>query len=213
MNRTLVHCPQARPSGSRSNLIRSLLRPLTYINVLSLIAFFIVVGASAFAAISAGDPPAKPPTSTQPIGEPATTDANSPAELTPATEQAGNPIAGDEAPLPASLVPDTPAASESDPEPAPPPQDASPKTSEHLATRGRSQPNESKLRQTSAKRKKADKDERRDDEAGGPPPWARAHGFRCNQAGNAPGSAAFHDCIKSRKKLKRARPPGHRPAR
>jgi hypothetical protein len=31
---------------------------------------------------------------------------------------------------------------------------------------------------------------------GGPPPWAPAHGWRCQQAGNAPGSAAFKACIK-----------------
>ena len=31
---------------------------------------------------------------------------------------------------------------------------------------------------------------------GGPPPWAPAHGWRCQQAGNAPGSAAFKACVK-----------------
>jgi hypothetical protein len=36
-------------------------------------------------------------------------------------------------------------------------------------------------------------------EGGGPPPWAPAHGWRCKQAGNAPGSPEFRDCIKERK--------------
>ena len=30
---------------------------------------------------------------------------------------------------------------------------------------------------------------------GGPPPWAPAQGWRCQQAGNAPGSAAFVACV------------------
>jgi hypothetical protein len=36
-------------------------------------------------------------------------------------------------------------------------------------------------------------------EGHGPPPWAPAYGFRCKQAGNAPGSQAFKDCIKAKK--------------
>ena len=45
--------------------------------------------------------------------------------------------------------------------------------------------------------KRADKPEHR--EAGGPPPWAPAHGWRCKQAGNRPGSPEFRACIKERK--------------
>ena len=36
-------------------------------------------------------------------------------------------------------------------------------------------------------------------EGHGPPPWAPAHGWRCKQAGNRPGSPAFKDCIKASK--------------
>lgn len=36
-------------------------------------------------------------------------------------------------------------------------------------------------------------------EGDGPPPWAPAYGYRCKQAGNAPGSPAFKDCIKAKK--------------
>ena len=41
----------------------------------------------------------------------------------------------------------------------------------------------------------------RDGEAhgGGPPAWAPAYGYRCKQAGAAPGSAEFRDCIESSK--------------
>lgn len=34
----------------------------------------------------------------------------------------------------------------------------------------------------------------------GPPPWAPAHGWRCKEAGHDPGSPAFKDCIKERKR-------------
>lgn len=34
----------------------------------------------------------------------------------------------------------------------------------------------------------------------GPPPWAPAYGWRCKEAGNAPGSQAFKDCIKAKKR-------------
>ena len=37
-------------------------------------------------------------------------------------------------------------------------------------------------------------------EGHGPPPWAPAYGFRCKEAGNAPGSPAFKDCIKAKKR-------------
>ena len=37
-------------------------------------------------------------------------------------------------------------------------------------------------------------------EGHGPPPWAPAYGWRCKEAGNQPGSAAFKDCIKTRKR-------------
>ena len=40
-------------------------------------------------------------------------------------------------------------------------------------------------------------DQAETEHGGGPPPWAPAHGWRCQQAGNAPGSAAFHECIKA----------------
>ena len=36
-------------------------------------------------------------------------------------------------------------------------------------------------------------------EGHGPPPWAPAYGWRCKEAGNAPGSPAFKACIKERK--------------
>lgn len=52
---------------------------------------------------------------------------------------------------------------------------------------------------------KKDDGKRTDTGSGGPPAWAPAHGFRCKQAGYAPGSAAFHDCINSRKSPKHAR--------
>jgi hypothetical protein len=42
-------------------------------------------------------------------------------------------------------------------------------------------------------------DQAETEHGGGPPPWAPAHGWRCQQAGNAPGSAAFHECIKAQK--------------
>ena len=37
-------------------------------------------------------------------------------------------------------------------------------------------------------------------EGQGPPPWAKAHGWRCKQAGDQPGSPAFKDCIKAKKR-------------
>ena len=37
-------------------------------------------------------------------------------------------------------------------------------------------------------------------EGHGPPPWAKAYGWRCKEAGNRPGSQAFKDCIKAKKR-------------
>ena len=37
-------------------------------------------------------------------------------------------------------------------------------------------------------------------EGQGPPPWAPAHGWRCKDAGNTPGSEAFKDCVKAKEK-------------
>ena len=50
-----------------------------------------------------------------------------------------------------------------------------------------------------AKKAKAHKRSRDEHGGDGPPPWAPAHGYRCKAAGNAPGTAAFKQCIKSRK--------------
>jgi hypothetical protein len=36
-------------------------------------------------------------------------------------------------------------------------------------------------------------------EGHGPPSWAPAYGYRCKQEGNAPGSAAFKDCVQAKK--------------
>jgi hypothetical protein len=36
-------------------------------------------------------------------------------------------------------------------------------------------------------------------EGHGPPSWAPAHGWRCKEAGKAPGSPAFKDCIRAKK--------------
>jgi hypothetical protein len=49
----------------------------------------------------------------------------------------------------------------------------------------------------------SDQSKRADREAGGPPPWAPAHGWRCKQAGNRPGSPDFRACIKERKTQQR----------
>jgi len=211
-SRTLVQQAQARSSGRRIDLIRSFLRPLTFINVLSLIAFFVVVGGSAFAAISAGDPAASPQASTELAGDAAPTGENGPL-----TEQPGTPAEAGDIPLPEGLVPDG-GAPASEPEEAPSPeapelpqdlpvQDAPSRQGQTLDSPG-PQAADSETHRGAAKPKKAHEDARGDEGPGGPPPWAPAHGFRCKRAGNAPGSAAFHDCIKSRKKQKRAGPNG-----
>jgi len=201
----LVQLPQAHTPGHRSKPIRSLLRPLTLINVISVIAF-VVIGGSAFAAISGGESPAGPAPSTQPIGQPATPGENPPQLTDPPVTTPDSPAPAEENQLPASLLPNTPAAPASAPDGET--RDTPPSDDQQADSPASPQTNESEVRHTEAKPKQAHQDERRDNESGGPPPWAPAYGFRCKRAGNAPGSPAFHDCIKSHKKLKRARPHG-----
>jgi len=167
------------------------------------VAFFAMVGGSALAT-SSGGPPEGQPTSTEAIEEPGPAGEN-PVEATPPADQAEDPVQGDEVPLPSIPVGDAPAAPEADPGQEHSAQSDAPGDDEALPAPESEQDEKADTRRTAGKPDKARKDERGGHESGGPPPWAPAHGFRCKQAGNAPGSAAFRDCIKARKKLKPSR--------
>jgi hypothetical protein len=178
-----------------TSLIRSLLRSLTLVQV-SLIAFFVVLGGSALAAISSsGDAASAAPGTTASAPQTNDTVPGSPA----ADAREGGTAQEHAAAEAVDLVRTKDAA----PKDRPAPKDAD-SVVQGSQTHGRDTLHRSarpKKRHSSGK----NDGKRSDADFGGPPPSAPAHGFRCKQAGNAPGSAAFHACINSPKSAKPTR--------
>ncbi len=155
-------------------------RHFSFANVVSSMALFFALCGGSYAAVSDDAPPAAAPTvapaGTVPASEVSSADPSSvaPVEVTdsPAAIPAAPPVApSGEADAPvAPAQPTLPAAAES----AGPPEHAV------AAIAG------------------DEADVESDDAAGGPPPWAPAYGYRCQQEA-APGSDAFHACIESSK--------------
>ena len=158
----------------------SLRRHLTVANVLSSIALFVALGGSSYAAISTG---ADEPAGEAPAGvlesSPEGVATAPPADLPPAQR----PTLGDDGLGPGS-EPKT-EATQGDP--------ALPLQAEEPARDEEAGPEPDK-----AGRDDRGRDDGDEDGHGGPPPWAPAHGWRCKQAGNTPGSASFRDCVKSK---------------
>ena len=169
-------------------------RHLSFANLVSLVALFIALGGSSYAAMSGSsdEEPAADGTATgrpegtpnEPRDEPMLEQVpidGAAAEGDAATEdQAAPPSTGSDTFRPAAPADSHPRS-----------EDTAPAVRAHGApifggARGR--------RGRSVR-------ERRDDAEGasGPPAWAPAYGRRCKDAGNAPGSAAFHGCIESSK--------------
>ena len=172
-------------------------RHLTFANVVSSLALFSALGGTSYAAIAhtgdAGAPPAStaPPTSTGPTQplpaatppEAQTVPPGDPPQTTPpGTAEAAPPQDVGQQPSVGSTATDLPT-----PPPEPPSASAAPTGSTGKAHSGNDRSG------------KKGGHEGRSGEAG-PPPWAAAHGWRCKQAGNAPGSEAFKRCIASRKR-------------
>jgi hypothetical protein len=168
-------------------------RHVTFANLVSAMALFVALGGSSYAAISDtghGDAhSASPPPAADPTG---------PAAPSAAGDEGVEEVAPTSAATAPLVVPEG---------------GISTATGEALGPSGsgatagppdvRAEPAEAALdseRKTKVKRLPENRDAASGEQGDGPPPWAPAHGYRCKQAGNAPGSPQFEDCVQSRKR-------------
>jgi len=187
---------QSHAGECRINRCVIVRRHLTFANVVSLTALFFALAGGSYAAISNDGGggrltstayPAEPPQGTDQAQE-APASSESPSAETIPTDDGGDPNE------PTTVSPEPPtvdsagrAGEVSQPTPMPPRESSRERPSNHAAVA------DSVVHE--AEYESPDHNHRAN---GGPPPWAPAYGYRCQQDA-APGSGAFHSCIESSK--------------
>ena len=174
-------------------------RHVTYSKVVASVALFVALGGSSSAANTDSDDVSGRALTSQTPGEPTV-----PTIPTVPTEAGVEVPLGDRSPVPTRVGPyvqrsgsgasePTDAGAASAPSAEPPAADvASPPSTESREASKREPGGADRGR----RRKRTDKGTD-GERGGGPPPWAPAHGYRCREAGNRPGSDAFKRCVKT----------------